>query len=97
MSTITAYVPWSFETRPMEVVWVWKKGYISDRMITAWKDNCVEIGGYAVPTYEELFQEWQQRDGSPCGQQVEPPAFCAANLPTDDLLAELHRRKVKSL
>jgi len=59
--------PWDFNTRPKEMIWVYKKGYISDRLITAWCDDGVEIGNYAKITYEVLLREWLQRDGSPCG------------------------------
>lgn len=63
-------VPWSFATRPKEPMWVWKKGHISDRLITAWKDNCVEIGHYETVTYEGLYVDWQRRDGLPCGELI---------------------------
>lgn len=64
--------PWTFNTRPQELIWVYKKGFISDRLITAWKDDGVEIGHYAFVTYDELLAEWLQRDGSPCGDCVKP-------------------------
>ncbi len=62
---------WRFKTAPRDrLVWVYKKGYITDRLITAWRDDGVEIGNYAKVTYAELLKDWLQRDGSPCG----PPA-----------------------
>lgn len=64
--------PWTFNTRPLGMTWVYKKGFISDRLITAWKDDGVEIGHYAFVTYDELLAEWLQRDGSPCGDCVKP-------------------------
>lgn len=72
LAPVPVVKPWTFNTRPREIVWVYKKGFISDRLITAWKDDGVEIGHYAFVTYDELLAEWLQRDGSPCGDCVKP-------------------------
>lgn len=64
--------PWSFENRPHWPVWVYKKGFISDRLITAWKDDRVEIGNYAAPSYEELLQDWVCSSSAPCGHTPTP-------------------------
>lgn len=63
------WIPWDFNSRPRHLVWVYKKGYITDRLITAWRDDGVETGDYAKISYEELFDKWIRRDGkTPCGR-----------------------------
>lgn len=62
--------PWEFNSRPRDVVWVFKKGYITDHLIVAWRDDGVVLvnkTGYFSLTYGELMGSWEQRDGSPCG------------------------------
>lgn len=63
-------IPWEFNTRPLGCVWVARKGYISDRLITAWKDDGAVIGDYESLSYEKLLNDYVQRDGSPCGQTI---------------------------
>ncbi len=83
------FKPWSFNTRMKRPIFVHKKGYISDRLITAWKDDRVEIGTYATVTYEELFREWLRQDGQPCGEYIsdgkvpEPIAFHHQHAPAE--------------
>lgn len=72
LAPIPVVKPWTFNTRPREIIWVFKKGYISDRLITAWKDDGVEVGNYAFVTYGDLLADWLQRDGSICGDCVKP-------------------------
>jgi hypothetical protein len=65
------YVPWTFETRPMECVWVYKKGFITDRLIIGWRDDGVIVAGYDDPfSYSAVFDLFLQRDGTPCGFQA---------------------------
>lgn len=62
--------PWDFNSRPREVVWVFRKGYITDSMIVAWGDDYVGIGHKELIyklSYQELFYNYKQRDGSVCG------------------------------
>lgn len=63
--------PWSFETRPMDAVWVYRRHFITDSQIVAWGDDCVVIAtkhGLLNQGYDQLFDDWLQRDGSPCGR-----------------------------
>ena len=67
-----AVIPWDFNSRPREVVWVYRKGHITDSMITAWGDDCVVIStknGPVTQTYRNLLENYLQRDGTPCGTQ----------------------------
>lgn len=65
------YVPWTFETGPRDrLVWVHKKGYFTDRLIIAWRDNGVEIGHYGenvTVMYQDLFDNWLLQKNEPCG------------------------------
>lgn len=62
--------PWTFETRPEGMIWVHNKdqSYFS-RLITVWGPGSVELAGYGRVTYDELFTDWLQRDGKPCGTE----------------------------
>jgi len=67
------YVAWDFNSRPREVTWVYRKGFLTDSMITAWGDDVVIIAtkhGPVPQSYGALLNDWLQRDGSPCGRQV---------------------------
>ncbi len=63
---------WTFKTRPKgQTVFVWRNGFITDRLIVAWSDDGVTIAAtdssnYKV-SYDDLFENWNQMDGSKCG------------------------------
>lgn len=62
--------PWDFNSRPLETVWVYRKGFITDSMITAWGDDKVVIStkhGDLLQSYDQLLKDWLRRDGTPCG------------------------------
>lgn len=61
--------PWEFNTRPRgQAVFVYKKGFIMDCLITAWHDNGVTIANQASKVgYGDLMRDWLQSDGKTCG------------------------------
>ena len=67
-------IPWTFNTRPKEPTFVYRKGYITDSMIVAWGDDVVVIAtkhGLIDVTYDELLSDWLRSGGSVCGKEVE--------------------------
>lgn len=62
--------PWEFNSRPLGVVWVYKKGFVTDCMIMTWGDDVVVVAtkhGLEWVNYDALLANYLQRDGSPCG------------------------------
>ena len=68
------HIPWTFATRPMGVVWVhMKESEPGEIMINAWRHESVDLGIYPARSYQDLFDHWLQRDGTPCGTLEETP------------------------
>jgi len=64
------YVPWTFETMPVGVKVRSKKVCDQKRVAFPRTSRCVNWGGYEF-SYEVLLNDYEQLDGSPCGQLKE--------------------------
>ncbi len=65
------YVPWTLATRPDGCVWVKRKGDNYECAVLCWEETRCSIGGIGTRDYRDLFKNWTQRDGTPCGTKGE--------------------------
>lgn len=63
------YVPWTAETFPTDrPVWVKFKDEEGAALITQFNEDCAIIGDVGWRAYGDLFRNWLQHNGSPCGE-----------------------------
>jgi len=69
------YRPWSFETAPRDrMVWLrGKKGSPRDCLVSRWEIEWVGLSSF-IYRYVDLFENWVQLDGTPCGELVPDPS-----------------------
>lgn len=62
--------PWTFETRPTGVVWASRKDVDhSESQIIKWKAGTAILSPNMEVSYQNLHDDWFQRDGSVCGEE----------------------------
>lgn len=69
------YHQWTAENHPPENVWVKKRGSENHEggLITEWGKEWAYVSTSGGPvSFEDLLFDWVQRDGTPCGNLVQP-------------------------